>query len=216
MLGRVDKPEALFRAEKKLGASGHGFQDAGFAFLPQIARLTDGVRNPWDQRFRLMGVELSGDEDPSIIRSGRDCPCNMGNEVLFRARRTKAGSELFSGRHLEIGSQALRAVTNVFVFLPFGLARLAGDARVHRLCGRGAFKCLNPSLFVCAHEMNALGMQSGSLVGKLAHCFDLLAKLFRVSVRCVEPVLNPMRFEIGLILKTARHLTGRCLRRVCV
>jgi len=148
--------------------------------------------------------------------AGRDCPRNMGNEVLFRARRPNAGSELFSCRHLEVGSQALCAVTNVFVFLPFGLARLAGDARGHRFCGRGTFKCLNPSLFVCAHEMNALGMQRGSLVVKLAHRCDLLAKLFRVSVRCIEPVLNPMRFEIGLILKNARHLTGRCLRRVCV
>ena len=126
------------------------------------------------------------------------------------------GASCFPVATSKSGSQALRAVTHVFVFLPFGLARFAGDARVHRLCGRGAFKCLNPSLFVCAHEMDALGMQSGSLVVKLAYGFDFLAKLFRVSVRCVQPVLNPMRFEIGLILKNARHLTGRCLRRVCV
>lgn len=216
MLWRVDKPDAMFRVGKKFGASGHGFQDAGFAFLTQLVRLPDCVCNPLDQRFRLMGVEVIGDEDPSIVRGGRDCPRNMGHEVLFRARRPNAGSELFSGRHLEVGSQALRAVTNVFGFLPCGLARLAGDAGGPRFCGRGTFKCLNPSLFVCAHEMNALGMPRGSLVVKLAHRFDLLAKLFRVSVRCLEPVLNPMRVEIGLILKTARHLTGRCLRRVCV
>ena len=216
MLWRVDKPDAMFRGGKKFGASGHGFQDAGFAFLTQLVRLTDCVCNPLDQRFRLMGVELSGDEDPSIVRGGRDCPRNMGNEVLFRARRTNAGSELFSGRHLEVGSQALRAVTNVFVFLPFGLARLAGDAGGHRFCGRGTCKGLTPSLFVCAHEMNTWGMQRGSLVVKLAHRFDLLANLFRVSVRGMEPVLTPLRFEIGLILNNARHLTGRGLRQVGV
>jgi hypothetical protein len=159
---------------------------------------------------------LSGEEDPSSVRGGRACPRKMGNEVLFRARRTKAGSELVSGRHLEGGSQAVRAVTNVFVCRPFGLARWAGAAGGPRFCGRGTFKGLPPSLFVCAPERNALGLPRGSLVGKRAPRFALRANLFRGSVRRLEPVLNPRRFELGLMLKTARHLTGSCWRRVGV
>ena len=163
-----------------------------------------------------MDIELIGDEDPAIVWGGRDGPRDMGHEVLFRARGPKAGSELLAGGDFAVGNQALRTVPHVFVFLPFGLARLAGAAGVHRLCRRSAFQCLNPSLFVGAHQMNALGLQRRSLLVQLADRCDLRPKLFCVSVWGVEPVLNPMRFEIDLILKNARHLTGRCVRRGCV
>lgn len=49
MLGRVDKVDAMIRAGKKLGAGGHGLQDAGFTFLAEIACFTDCECNPLDQ-----------------------------------------------------------------------------------------------------------------------------------------------------------------------
>lgn len=141
-----------------------------------------------------MGVELIGDEDPLIVRRSSDCLRDMSNKVRLLAGCANAGSKLFSGCDLKVGSQALRAVANVFVFLSFVLACLTCHARLHRFCGRGALKRLDAGLFIGAHEMNALRMQFRGLFVEITHRFDLFAKFFRVSIRRIEPVFSPMRF----------------------
>ena len=160
-----------------------------------------------------MGIELICDEDPWVVWRRVHCLRDVRNEVRFSASLTNAGSDLFSRRNFEVGNQALRTVTNVFVFLAFDLACLARDAWLHRFCRRRAFKRLDAGLLIRAHKMNALRVQCRSLLIKIAHGFDLIVKPRRLSFRGIEPGFNPIRFEIDLILKNARHLPGRCFRR---
>src|SRR5215468_5676846 len=103
-----------------------------------------------------MGIELICNENPLVVGCYVYCLLDVSNKVGLSASITNAGSDLFSGRDFEVGNQALRAVTNIFVFLAFDLARLAPDAWLHRLCGLCALKRLNAGLLIRAHEMDAL------------------------------------------------------------
>lgn len=141
-----------------------------------------------------MGIELICNEDPLVVWCCAYCLPDVRNKVRLSASITNAGSDLFSSRNFEVGNQALRAVANVFVFLAFDLARLACNARLHRFCGICAFKSLDASLLICAHKMDALRVQRRSLLIKIAHRFDLLVKLWCVSLRGSEPVFNPIGF----------------------
>lgn len=95
-----------------------------------------------------MGIELIDNEDPSVVRRNLNRLGDVRNEVRFRASIADAGGKLFSSRHLEVGDQALCAVTNVLVFLAFELADLASYPRLHWFCWRGAFERLDAGLFI--------------------------------------------------------------------
>lgn len=143
--------------------------------------------------------------------------CARGaTRVSFGASCSNAGCELFAGRHLEVGAQALRAVPKVFVFLTFYFCGATGHARLPRFSRRGALQRLEAGLFLRAHDVHALCVQRRSLLLKLAHRLDLRAKRFRVLGGSVAPGLNPRRLSVGLILKNARPLTGRGAPRFCV
>src|SRR5258706_2268225 len=141
-----------------------------------------------------MDVELIGDEYPDVIRRGRDRLLEMRDKVFFRSSGSNTGSNLFAGRDLEVRDQALRAVADVFVFLALKAAWLTGDARSHRLSRRRAFERLDAGFFIRTDQMNALLVQQPGLFIKVADRFDLLTELFRILLRSLEPILNPMRF----------------------
>jgi len=118
----------------------------------------------------------------------------MSSKVRLRTRRANTRRNLFSRCHFEIGSQALRAMANVFVFLSFALACPPGYTWLYWSGGRGALKRLNAGLFIGTHQMNALRVQLRGLFVEVAYRFDLHAKFFCVPVWCVEPVFSSIRF----------------------
>lgn len=105
-----------------------------------------------------MGIELICNENPWVVGRCVYCLLDVRNKVGLSASITNAGSDLFSRRNFEVGNQALRAVTNVFVFLAFDLASLACDAWLHRFCRLCAFNRLDAGLLIRAHEMDTLRM----------------------------------------------------------
>lgn len=141
-----------------------------------------------------MGIELVCNENPWVVWRRVYCLLDMRNKIRLGASLAHAWSDLLARRNFEVGSQALGTVTNVLVFLAFDLAGLTCDAWLHRFCGRCALKRLDTSLFICAHKMDTLRMQCWRLLVNIAHGFDLLVKLWRVSFRSIEPVFNPIWF----------------------
>src|SRR5262249_52966539 len=105
-----------------------------------------------------MRIELICNENPLVVGGCVYCLLDVRNKISLRAGFSNAGSDLFSSRNFEVGNQALRAVTNVFVFLAFDLAGLVCDAWLHRFCRLCAFKRLDTGFLIRAHEMNALLM----------------------------------------------------------
>src|SRR5436853_5291245 len=69
------------------------------------------------QRFGLMGIELISDKDPAGLRIRLDSLGDMRGKVGFGARGSNAGSHKLSGRDIQVGDQALRAMPLVFEFL---------------------------------------------------------------------------------------------------
>lgn len=195
MLGRVDKPDAMLRVGEKRGATALCWQNSGVAFLPQFGRVTQRVGHPAHEGFRLMRVELIGDENPWVIRRGSDGLCELRHKVRLRAGCTQSRGQMFSGRHFEIGGQALRAVAHVFVFLSFARAGLTCHTRSHRFGRRGTLQRLEAGLFLGAHQVNPLRVQLWGLFVEVAHWFDLRANFFGVARWRVEPIRSSMGFE---------------------
>ena len=139
-----------------------------------------------------MSIELICNEDPLVVGCRAYGLPDVRNKVRLLAGITNARGDLFSRRNFEVGDQALRAVTDVFVFLAFDLARLARNAGSGRFCGGCTFKSLDAGLLIRAHKMDALRVQRRRLLVKIAHRFDLLVKLRCVSLRGIEPVFNPI------------------------
>src|SRR5262249_22816416 len=158
-------------------------------------------------------MELICQENPWVVGGGADGLREGGNQVSFRASLTQARSDLVSRRHFEVGSPAVRAVTNGFVLLALALAGLACDAGLHRVGSLCAFQRLDAGLLSGADQLDALRLQGRSLLLKIAPGVDWLVNLRWISSRGVEPGFNPIRLEIDLMLKTARHGPGRGFRR---
>lgn len=197
-------------------ARGHRMQDAALLFFAQVLRVTDVSRDPLHQSGGLVRIELVGHENPTPGFIGRNGLGNVVDEIYFGACVANRWSELFAGRHFVIGDQALRTVTNVFVFVARTASRLSGDAG---LCGFGrsrTFQRLDAGFFIRTHYVNALRVQSRRGFVDFAHRFDLRVELRRIPLRRVEPTLNVMQIKVELILKNARRSSGKCWGRCLV
>lgn len=197
-------------------ARGHRMQDAALLFFAQVLCVTDLSRDPLHQSGGLVRIELVGHENPTPGLIGRDGLGNVVDEIHFGARVANRRRELFARRHFVIGDQALRTVTNVFVFVARASSRSSGDAG---LCGFGrsrTFQRLDAGLFIRTHHMNALRVQSRRGFVHFAHRFDLCVELRRIPLRRVEPTFGVMQIKVDLILKNARRSSGKCGERCLV
>jgi hypothetical protein len=183
----------------------HRMQDAALTLFAQVLRITDLFGDPLHQSGGLVRIELIGDKNPWRLVIGRHRLLNVVDEIHFGARSANGRGELFAGRHFVIGDQALRTVTNVFVFVPLTSSRLSGDAG---LCGFGkcgALQRLNTGLFIRTHQMDALRVQLWRAGVYLADRFDLGLELRRIPLRRVEPTFGVVQIKVDLILKNARQ-----------
>src|SRR6266702_8204274 len=89
-----------------------------------------------------MHVELSNDKAPRGLRSGGDGVGNMRCKVFFRSAWSDGRRHDFSGRHVEVGDQALRPMAEVCI-----LGAL-DEAWVHRQSWGGPLQGLYPGLLI--------------------------------------------------------------------
>ncbi len=104
---------------KKGGTGAHARQVTAFAFGPELLLDATVLSHQTHQALRLMGIELIGDKEPAGLWVGLDGLGDMGSEIGFGARGSDTGSNDLASRHLQIGDEALRAMTSVFEFLTF-------------------------------------------------------------------------------------------------
>lgn len=124
--------------------------------MAQVVFEIDCLRDPLDQRCRLMGVELIRNKYPFVVRRCVHCIPDVGNEVFFCPSRPDTRRDLFAGGDFEVRYQALSAVANVFVFVSLNPALPTSHTWFHQLGWRGAFERLNSGFFIRADKVNAL------------------------------------------------------------
>ena len=146
-----------------------------------------------------MRVELIDDTEPRGLRIGGDGVGNMRRKVFFRSAWSDGRRHDFSGRHGEVGDQALRPVAQVF------LLRAFDQTGLHRQGGSGTLERLYPGLFIRTDDMAPILSHGGCMLIDCAHSRHLGGERDGIIRLGVEPVLNPMGLHIQLILKNARH-----------
>ena len=149
-----------------------------------------------------MRVELIEDEEPRRCRIGGDGLRDMARKVFFRSAWSDGRRHNFPRRHVKIGDQTLRPVTQIF------LLGALDRTWSHRQGGGSPLQRLYPSLLIRTDDMpTALGDLRRVLVHHThgSHFGGTCHGVIRLGV---EPVVHPMRLSIGLILKNARHCEG--------
>lgn len=175
MLWRVHEPHSMTLLAQKLGPALHRRQDAAFAFLAQIHAQPALCGYQAHQAFRLVRVEVVGDEDPLGCWITGDALAHMGHKVFLRAAWSQCGCHYPPAGDLEISNQAERAMTNVLELAAFNVSWL------HRQGWRGALQRLDAGHLIATQHMYALFAQALSLGIQLADRRDLLLKLGLVS-----------------------------------
>jgi hypothetical protein len=85
---------------------------------------------------------------------------------------------------------------------------LFGLARSHRLGGMEALQSLHPGLLVRTDDMDALSEEGRRLGVEIANGLHPAGKV-RVVFRPIEPLSDPVRLQVGPILKNAKPIGGR-------
>ena len=146
-----------------------------------------------------MKVEWIEDEEPRGFRIGGNGTSHMPRKVFFSSARSDGRCHDFPSRHVEIGDQALRPMAEVFILGALDEAWLHGQG------GGRTLQRLYSGLFIRTDDMTSVLGYGWRLLIRCTHGSYLGAKCDGVSRLGVEPVLNPMRLQIRLILKNALH-----------
>lgn len=199
----------MLRVTQVGGACRHRMQDTAHAFFAQVLRVTDLLRHPFHQPRGLVRIELIGHKDPSRLRVQGDGLRDVLDKIHFRARVADARRELPPRGHFVVGNQTLGTVAQVLIFLARTPCSLARHARLHGVRWRHSFQCLDAGLFIGADEVGALRMQLWRGSVEVTNGFDLRLELRRVALRGIEPGFSVVQINIQLILKNARHWSGK-------
>ena len=111
----------------------HRSQMTTFAFDTQILLDVTKLSNQAHQSFRLMSVELISKKEPVGLRIGLERLGNMSGEVGFGTRRPQARRDNLTSSHIQVGNQALCAMSLLFEFLPLDMSRQHGQTRMQSL-----------------------------------------------------------------------------------
>ncbi len=195
MLGGIDKANAMARIGEKGSTRLHAGEMTAFAFDAQFLLDATLRSHQAHQCFGLMSVELISDKDPRGLRVGLDGLGDVGGEVGFGARRSKAGRDDLSGRYIQISDQRLGAMALVLEFLACDMTGL------HRQRGMETLQSLDAGHLICTGHMRARRSQSGGCFIDLAHRADLLGEFGGVIGRWGEPIPLAMRLQSAHLLK---------------
>ena len=119
---------------------------------------------------------------------------------------TDGGADHFAGGHLKVRYQRLSPMSGVLEFVQFQLALGHRLVRVYPLQG------LYPGFFINTDNMHARFVQLLCLVIEFTYRSEILPEGGFIFHFVVKPVFDPMRFQIPLILKNARHCWMICYR----
>jgi len=176
------------------------------------------LSHQFDEGFGLVDIEMIGDEGPVSERVGGDSLGNMGREIVLGAGRTNGWGDDLTGDDVQISNQGLGTMPNILEFDPGHRARFHGQGRIF------TFQGLDTRHFIGTQDVLALLGQDRRCSVQVAQCHDGLVKGHRVFGIGVQPIVDPMRLQVRLILKNVPHfavkgcpqdpavsLLGRCL-----
>ena len=149
-----------------------------------------------------MRVELIDNKEPRGLRIGGNGAGNMRRKVFFRSAGPDGRCDHFPSRYVEVGDQALRPMAEVCILRPLDQTWL------ERQGGGGTLQRLYPGLFIRTDDMASVLSHGWRLLIRCTHGSHLGGKGHGGIRLGVEPVLDPMRLQIHLILKNARHYAG--------
>ena len=145
-----------------------------------------------------MRVQLIGHEHPDCLWIAGDRLGNMRRKIGFGAPRPDRGGEYLPTHDIKVDDRRERA-------MPFILKLVAPrPTRSHGLGRCNPFQGLHPGDLIGADDMATQRMQQGRIGIECTDQLDLGGKQQRVTLLRIEPIATLMRFEIGLILKSAR------------
>src|SRR4051812_43121023 len=122
MLWRVDKANTVAGIGEKGRTRCHRGEMSTFAFDAQFLLDAAVLGDQIHQRLRLMGVELIGDKNPGGFWLGLDSLFDVCGKIFFCALWSNRWSNDLTGGHLEIGNQALCAVSDIFELFALDMA----------------------------------------------------------------------------------------------
>ena len=128
----MEGDRVAFVAQKGL-PGGHGFKDAALAFFAEVVVDAAMTGDEAHNAFGQVGVEVVADDAPAHFRRDRaEEAVEEGGEIVLGAAVADRAQDR-SGGHIEGGDQGLCAVSPVFEFVSFHLARSHGQVGGHPL-----------------------------------------------------------------------------------
>ena len=177
----------------------HRLYDPPFLLLAHILLEATPTGDQPPSGLRLMAVALIHDTDPRGLGVGGHRLRPRRRNIFFSSCRTNGGRHDFSRRPIAMRDQALRPMPNV--------CRLGAldHAWLHGQGGRSALQGLAPRLLICADDVAPLRGEGWRLLVDLTSRRHVVGTHLGSSGLRVEPVRDPMRLHIGLMVKNARH-----------
>lgn len=149
MFGGEDETNPMGYIGQESGSGLHRLKDSCFPFDAEFICYPAVLCDQTNQGFRLVRVEIVGDEYPGVFGREVDGFVNVRREVLLGARRPRRRREYTACGDLESGDQGGSAMPFVLEFSSFG------SSGAHGLRGRDELFGLNARLFIQADGVDA-------------------------------------------------------------
>jgi len=175
------------RVAQESFAGHHGLQYSVTPLFAKFFRKPTLLRHPADKAFRNMGVQIIDNKNPVPSRVCGDSFDDMSHEIILLAGKIQRGSDYFAGGDLKVDREALSAVANVFILMPFDFARF------HRQVRRFTLQCLERCL-IGADNVRPLHMKFRRLLVNIAYRLCLLLENFLVADARRQPIAVKVRF----------------------
>src|SRR2546430_9623895 len=134
MLGGIDKADPVVRIGYKGGPGCPGLEDTVAVLDAEVHLDTTLVRDPFDQRSGLMGVEVVDDKQPRVLRRLGNGLLDVGQKIGLGTARPHAGGYHSPGGDFPVSDQAQRAMAIIFML---------NAGHLTRPHGRGEYRCCN-------------------------------------------------------------------------
>jgi len=203
MLGREVKDDAVVGVAQELLARSHRFEDAAFAFDPEVGLEADDPGNQAYDRLGAMDIEIVHHQVTMGLgrARGKQC-CEVAGKVLLSASRAEPVADR-AGGHIEIGDEGGGAVADVLELSALGVGG------THRLCRRSTLERLHTGHFI---DAVGLGPDAGALRGKLVGPADIGVLGRKVGIAGgVDPAAGTVGLELDLAQETINRVGREAL-----
>ena len=157
MPGRIHKADPVLGVFQERTSRRARFQDPTFTLDAKLVFNAAALGDELDQRRRVMGVELIGDDYPTRLRIGIQDRFDVSGEIGFGARWTDRRADELTGGHVEVGDQTQGAVAPIFEL------NALDPTRSNRLGLLQMFTGLHSRFLIDTHHVRALPCKLGGL-----------------------------------------------------